>query len=268
MRRAEAPSPVDRLDAVRSLRFRSRRDRTGTHFVEGLRAVFSALDARVPVETLVYAETLAPPLAQQRVRRAKRCGIPVLRVSPEEFRSLSRTPHASGLGAVLRQHWSAIEEADAHAGLCWVAVSLVRTPGNLGTLLRTAEAAGAAGVIFLGDLTDPFDPLVVGASKGGIFRLRLVRTTEAAFAAWVAREDCRVIGTSPGATVAHTDIELDRPLVALFGEERRGLTARELALCASTVSIGMDGAADSLNIAVAAGVVLFDLRRRRGSGCR
>ena len=265
MRRPERPLRFDSAGAVRALRLRSNRDRTHRHFVEGLRSVFAALDAGMAVDTVVYCERLAPAIAQQRVRRAKREGIPVLRLTPEDFRSLSTAAHASGIGAVLRQHWSTLDGIELRAGTRWLATGLIRSPGNLGTMLRTAEAAGIDGVIFLGDESDPFDDRVVAASKGGIFRLRLVRTAHEEFATWAAGQGCRVVGTSPQAVADYTTISLDSPIVVIFGEERRGLSSRELELCTDTVGIHMSGRADSLNVAVAAGVVLFDLRRRSDS---
>jgi TrmH family RNA methyltransferase len=263
MRRPDGPHPRDELSRIRRLRLRSAREATGQYYVEGLRQVFRALDANLPVELLVYCETLAPTIAQQRVRIARREGARVLRVTPEQFRSVSIADRASGVGALLCQHWSSLRDADPAGGLCWIGVSVTRSPGNLGTLLRTAEAVGAAGVIVLESVTDPFDDRVVRASMGGIFGLRLVRAGHEEVAEWASRHGCNVVGTSPHGSVSYTEVPHRSPLVVLFGEERRGLTDRELRLCTHTATIPMVGRADSLNVGVAAGVVLFDLLRRR-----
>lgn len=173
----------DLLARIRRLRRRSARDGSGLHYAEGVRAVIQALASSIPVERLVYSEILCRnAAAQKQVRLSKRAGTNVFRVTPEEFRSVSTTVRASGIGAILRQHWTPLERADPREGLCWIAVSRLRSPGNLGTIVRTAEAVGAAGIIFLGDATDPFDPAVVRASMGGIFGLRLVQTTLHGFA--------------------------------------------------------------------------------------
>ena len=266
MPRPDGPRPGD-IGRIRELRLRPARDATGQYYVEGLRQVFCALDANLPLELLVYCETLAPTIAQRRVRLARRAGARVMRVSPEQFRSVSTTSRASGIGAVLGQHWSSMQDADPAGGLCWIGLGLTRSTGNLGTLLRTAEAVGVAGVIFLDRLTDPFDAQVVRASMGGIFGLRLVRATHAELAEWVSRHRGEVVGAAPRGDVSYTEIPLRSPLVVLFGEERRGLTEPELRLCTRIAAIPMTGRADSLNLGVAAGVVLFDLRRRaRGGG--
>jgi len=266
MPRPDGPRPDDDLHRIRELRERRARDATGHYFVEGLRQVFCALDANLPVEVLVYCETLAPAIVQRRVRLARRAGARVVRVSPEQFRGVSVAARASGIGAVLRQHWSSIRDADPAGGLCWIGLGLTRSHGNLGTLLRTAEAVGVAGVVFLDRLTDPFDAQVVRASMGGIFGLRLVRATHSELACWVSRHRGEVVGAAPRGDLSYTEIPLRSPLVVLFGEERRGLTVEELRLCTRTASIPMTGRADSLNLGVAAGVVLFDLRRRARDG--
>lgn len=101
------PDPQPLLDRIRRLRLRPDRDLAGLHFVEGLRPVMRALEADIPVETIIYSERLCwNPFVQKRVRLARKAGVPVTRLTPEEFRQVSLTPRASGLGAVLRQHWT------------------------------------------------------------------------------------------------------------------------------------------------------------------
>lgn len=227
----------------------------------------AALDAAVPVEALVYSERLCwSSYAQKRVRCAKRAGVPVARVTPEEFRLVSQTLRASGLGAVVRQHWTPLHGIDPRRGLCWVAMSRVRFAGNLGTVLRTAEAVGAGGAFFLGGAADPFDPDVVRATMGGLFRLQLVRTSIEKFQEWSDRHGCRVVGTSPAAGVLYTEVPMDPPLVLFFGEERHGMTPEEMNLCSHTARIPIVGQADSLNVGVAAGVLLYEVLRRQARG--
>jgi TrmH family RNA methyltransferase len=254
------------LDEISRLRLKRHRDLTRLHFVEGLRAVVHALEAGVPVETLVYSEILCwNPAVQKRVRLARRAGVPLARLTPEEFRRVSVTPRASGLGAILRQHWTPLDRIDPLKGLCWVAVSRIRFPGNLGTILRTAEAAGAGGALFLGQAADPFDPDVVRATMGGLFHLQLVRTSVEEFQDWSRRHGCRVVGTTPSASAVHTQVPVDAPLVVFFGEERQGMSPEELRICTHTARIPIVGRADSLNVGVAAGVMLYEVLRRRAT---
>ena len=249
------------LARIPRLKYRSVRDRLGLHTIEGIRAVLQALDASIPIDTIVYSEILCRnSRAQKQVRMAKRDGLRVARVTPMQFRWLSTTERASGLAAIVKTHWTPLSRADPRVGLCWIAVSRIRSAGNLGTIVRTAEATGAAGLILLGNDIDPFDPAVLRASMGGIFHLKLVRASLEAFKSWA--RGARIVGTSPAATTSYTEIPVDGPLVILLGEERHGLAPEELALCTDMARIPIVGRADSLNVGVAAGVVLYDVLRR------
>jgi TrmH family RNA methyltransferase len=252
------------LNRVRRLRSRQVRQSTGLHFVEGFRQFLQSADCLIPVDLVLYSEILAQnPAVQKTVRRLKREGTRVVRVSPQEFRSISETPHASGIGAILRQHWTPLDRLDPRRGLCWIALRWLRSPGNLGTLFRTAEAVGAAGAILIGDAADPFDPATVRASMGGVFHLELARASLGEFGGWCRRHGCTVLGTSPSAEAIYTRVPVGSPLVVMFGEERAGLTPAEEAVCTHRAKIPMVGAADSLNIGVAAGVMLYEVFRRR-----
>jgi RNA methyltransferase, TrmH family len=256
----------DALELVRALRARPERDRLGLHYAEGVRAVLHAVEAGIGVHTLVHSEVLLREAnARRLVRDLRRQGVRTASLTPEEFRGVSCAAHASGVGAVLRQHWTPLDRADPRAGLCWVALRRLRSPGNFGTILRTIEACGAAGVLLLGDSADPFDPAVVRASMAGVFHVRLVRTTFADFTAWARSRGCTVLGASPDGPCDYSEAPLARPLVVLIGEEREGLASHERAACTRTVRIPLAGCADSLNVAVAAGIMLYEVRRRLGA---
>ncbi len=251
------------LARARQLRSRAARGASALHYVEGFRAFLQLIDARIPIETIIYCEILAQnPVVQKQVRLLRRAGTLVTRVSPAQFRSVSCTERASGIGVIARQHWTPLDQANPARGLCWVAVSLLRSPGNLGTVIRTAEAVGVGGAVFLGDASDPFDPNVVRASMGGLFRLQLARASIDQFAAWSCRHGCTVIGTSPSGSVLYTEVPLNPPLVVLFGEERAGMSPAEKGVCTHMARVPITGHADSLNVGVAAGVTLYEVLRR------
>jgi TrmH family RNA methyltransferase len=172
------PDPRSTLDEIR----RSSRPRAPRcprrFFVEGVRNVVQAIENGYRIDTLVYSDQLLTvPIARRLVRDRRRSGIPTLRVSPEAFRQVSRTLRASGVGAVVAQRWSPLHGASPRAGLSWVVLEAVRSEGNLGTLIRTSEAVGGAGFILVGPRIDPFDPAVVRASMGALFRQAFIRTT-------------------------------------------------------------------------------------------
>jgi TrmH family RNA methyltransferase len=148
----------------------------------------------------------------------------------------------------------------------------VRSEGNLGSLIRTSEAISGAGFILVGPRIDPFAPAVVRASMGALFRQTLIRTNERSLRNWARRHRCRVIGASPDGSADLHRFDYPRPTILVLGEERRGLTPLQRDLCSDLVRIPMVGAADSLNLAVAGSLLLYEVYRarsvRRGNGMR
>jgi TrmH family RNA methyltransferase len=135
----------------------------------------------------------------------------------------------------------------------------VADPGNLGTILRTCDGAGAHGVILLDHSTDPYDPTAMRASMGAIFTQKLVKTDFDHFSAWIKAFSIAVIGTSGASEVDYHSFQYPKQFVLLMGSERQGLAENYLALCSQVISIPMLGYNDSLNLAVAAGVVLYEI---------
>lgn len=261
-----AESVRQALARVRSLSQRHVRHASGRFWIEGIRQFVQAADAGFEFEAVVYSRVLLKSsLAGMMVRRLAARGVRRVAVSPEEFRSVSTTDRASGVGAIARQRWSPLGAAAAQHGLCVLVVEDVRSAGNLGTILRTAEATGVGGVVFLSPRCDPYDPAAVRASMGGVFHLRLIRSEHARLRRWADAHGLRVVGLSPDAGRAWTQLPQDAARVALLvGEERRGLTGAGRAICHETVSLPMSGRADSLNVGVATGVMLYELVRRKG----
>ena len=243
-------------------RDRQYRDTHGLFFVEGVRNFVAAIDHGCTVDTLLYSERLlTSPLARKLVRRLKRASVPFARVSPEQFRTVSRAERASGVGAILRQHIRDLRHLMPGDHPCWVVLNQVRAPGNFGTLVRTSAAIGAAGFILLGGSIDPFDPAVVRASMGALFQQVLVRASTEQLRHWVQRHSLLVVGASPDGTVAYDHVRYSRPTVLVLGEERRGLSDDQRALCQQIVRIPMLADADSLNLAVAGSLLMYEVVR-------
>jgi TrmH family RNA methyltransferase len=254
------------LGWVRTLQqSRGARDREGRFWVEGVRQFVQASDAGYSFDTVVLSRVLLrSSLADMLARRLRRSpGVRTVRVTPEEFRRVSITERASGIGAVVRQRWRPLEQAKGMCGSCWLIVEDLRSAGNLGTILRTAEATGVGGVIFLSGGVDPFDPVVVRASMGGLFHLQLVRSTAAEVRGWAKREGVRLVGLSPRAERLWTEVEGSGPVGLVVGGEREGLSRCVMEMCDERVRLPMVGRADSLNVAVAAGVMMYEVVRRK-----
>ncbi|MEM8642370.1 MAG: RNA methyltransferase [Cyanobacteria bacterium P01_G01_bin.54] len=253
------------LDRVKRLQTnRHYRDSQRQFFIEGIRNFIQAIDRQWAIVTLLYSEKLLTvPPARQRLRQARRAGIPTVSLTPEQFRQISTTERASGIGVILEQQWSALSTVSPQSGLCWLVLEKVRSPGNFGSLIRTAEAVGAAGFILLGQSIDPFNPSVVRASMSSLLKQRFVRTRPPDLRRWIDQHHLQGIGASPeGEWELHHAPYPASPLLFL-GEERKGLTANQRQLCDRLVRIPMVGETDSLNLAVAGSLMLYEVLRAR-----
>ncbi|MDB5462365.1 MAG: methyltransferase, partial [Phenylobacterium sp.] len=158
---------------------------------------------------------------------------------------------------VFEQTFAPIEDLDGARADCWVALQAVRDPGNLGTIVRTADAAGCGGVILVGECCDPYSVEAVRATMGSIFAVPLTRATEAEFAAWRNRWPGSVVGTLLSADCDYRQADYGKPTLILMGNEQQGLPPDMAALCDVNVKIPMRGRADSLNLSVAAGIMIY-----------
>jgi TrmH family RNA methyltransferase len=263
----------ERIRAIRKLQDRKTRQESGLFTIEGLRIVAEALEqakaGRVKVETLVVApELLKSAFGRDLVAEQASSGVPILEVSGEVFERISLKEGPQGLVAVVRQRWLPLQEArlevdQALASNTWVALDAIADPGNLGTILRTHDAVRGKGVILLDQSTDPFDPSAVRGSMGAVFTQSLVRASFDEFAAWKRRCGYPLIGTSDKATVDYHNHSYPPSFVLLMGSERQGLQQHHLALCDEVVRIPMLGKSDSLNLAVATAIVLYEILNQR-----
>lgn len=249
-----------RIKHVRSLHHRQERERSGLFFTEGIRQIAEAVQLDAPVEQIIYApDLLKSKFALDIVQQQQAQGISCLAVTAEVFKSLSVKEGPQGIGAVLRQRWEALDQLRMGNELCWIALDAAQDPGNIGTILRTSDAVGSAGVILLGHSADPYDSNAVRASMGAIFSQRLIRASFDDFTRWKKQQHVSVVGTSGAATTDYRHAYYARPLVLLMGSEREGLSPEQQTICDLIVSIPMVGRSDSLNLAVATGIVLYEI---------
>ena len=276
-----------RIKAIRALSQRKRRQETGLFFAEGIRLAGEAVQTEADVETLVVApDLLRSDFGRDTVRRAREEGVEILEVGADVFRSLSGKDGPSGIGVVARQRWTALDDAGvrlegsdastdeagadgaspndatAAATLGWVVLEDVGSPGNLGSILRTCDATGATGVILLGATTDPYDPEAVRGSMGAVFSQQIVRSSLEALIQWKRQINIPMIGTSDAAPADFRTATYAPPLLLFLGSEQHGLSREVMDACDTVVRIPMAGRADSLNLAVAAGVMLYEVLRR------
>jgi len=262
-----------RIKAIRALSQRKKRQETGLFFAEGIRLAGEAVQTGADIETLVVApELLRSDFGRDVVDRAVADGVEILRVSVDVFQTLSMKDGPQGIGVVVRQRWAALDEIsvdDSTPGkaLGWVVLEEVGSPGNLGSILRTCDAVGAAGIILLGDTADPHDPEAVRGSMGAVFSKQVVRTSLEGLVRWKGHSKMQMIGTSDTAPVDYRTAEYEPPVLLCLGGEQHGLSDELMDTCDIVVRIPMAGRADSLNLAVATGVMLYEVfGRARGRG--
>lgn len=226
--------------------------------------VAEALQLSAPVEVLIAApDLLVSDFGRSLLDQAQEKGITTLEVSDEVFASLSVKEGPQGLAALVHEQWTSLDQSQPAPGDIWVALDTVADPGNLGTILRTGDAAGARGVILLDQSTDPYDPTALRASMGAVFAQQLIRATHSEFAGWQRRGGYIVVGTSDAAAVDYHHARYPNPVILLMGSERQGLSEGLLAMCSQVVRIPMAGRSDSLNLAVATGIVLYEVINQR-----
>ncbi len=249
-----------KIKEIRKLKDKKFRTETGLFFLEGIRIVIEALGTTDSVAELIVApDLLDNPKAIEEVSNASKKGIPILEVSKEVFESISGKDGPQGLAAVARQKWLDANDITVLSQGVWIALYQVADPGNLGTILRTLDGMSGKGVILLDHCTDPFDPSAIRASMGTIFSKKLVKLTVNEFVSWIKKSRVKTIGTSDTAKMDFRACAYQPNMVLLMGSEREGLPQELTEICDSMVSIPMMGSADSLNLAVASSIVLYQI---------
>lgn len=244
-----------KIKRIRKLLTRKERDQSGLFLIEGIRLVTEAVQTGATIETII----VAPELLSSEIAHEMVSGYDYLEVSPHVFESIASKDNPQGIAAVVHQHHTHLDDIVHEGELCWVALDAVQNPGNLGTILRTNDAVGAAGVILLGNCTDPYHPTAMRGSMGAIFSQRIATASYQAFIAWKQRSPYKVVGTISQEAQHYRQLDYSSPLVLLMGSEREGLPASLLAICDYRAHIPMVGRSDSLNLAVATGVMLYEI---------
>ncbi len=257
-----------RFKALRSLRLRKYRQREGLFLIEGIRFVEEALTTGAPVDTLVYApDLLVSERAQALVDRLDPARRLVL--SSGLFRSLSQRDDPQGIAATVRFQDPALSEIPLSDDLLVIVAYQLRDPGNLGAIVRTADAAGATAVVIVEPSVDLHDPQAVRATMASLFALPIVRLADTALLSrWF--DDVRagglplqVVASSARAAQLHYEADYRRPLALLVGSERQGLPQPVRDSADLQVRLPMAGRATSLNVAAATAALVYEIVRQR-----
>ena len=254
-----------KLKQVRALRQRKHRDTSQLYVVEGIYHVGEAVASGAPVEYLCYApERLTSRFARELIEQQSAGGLVCYPLSVEAFASIADKDNPQGILAVVRQRRTPLEELTP-ADFPWgVALVAPQDPGNVGAIMRTIDAVGASGLLLLEGGADPFHPSAVRASMGALFWRPLVTASFAEFAAWAKAHGYHVYGTSAHADADYRAISYAQPAILLLGSEQRGLLPEQMAACEQVARLPMRGRVSSLNLAVAAGLMLYAMMEKWG----
>jgi TrmH family RNA methyltransferase len=241
---------------------RKERHASGLFLAEGMKIAAEALAlGRVPSLLMFGPEVRDHPVLRTLVIATYEAGGDVVEAPREILQKVSRRDNPQTVLAVFPQAFAPLHALQPSGAPCWVALEQVRDPGNLGTIIRTADAAGCGGVILIGDCCDPYSVEAVRATMGSVFAVPLFKTSEADFLAWRALWPGVVVGTLLTADKDHREAVYSPPSLILLGNEQHGLTPALAAACDFSVKIPMRGRADSLNLSVAAGIMIYSAAR-------
>ncbi|MQB22048.1 RNA methyltransferase [Agrobacterium tumefaciens] len=248
---------------IKNLTQKKGREESGTFMAEGLKLVIDALELGWTIRTLVYAKAAkGKPLVEQAAVKTVASGGLVLEVSEKVISSITRRDNPQMVVGIFDQKWKPLRDIRPAAGETYVALDRVRDPGNLGTIIRTADAAGASGVILVGDCTDPFSLETVRATMGSVFAMPVARASVDEFLSWRKSAGVSVVATHLAGSVDYRTIDYKkRPVVLLMGNEQSGLPPELASQADQLARIPQQGRADSLNLAIASAVMLFEARR-------
>ena len=241
------------IKKVRALRQRKARAETGWFIVEGLHHVGEAIEAGWEIDSILYSpDVLTSDFARDLISKNES---EVQQVSAQVMESIADKENPQGILAVVHQKSTRLE--DLKSLRFGAAVVSPQDPGNVGTILRTLDAVGADALFLLDGGVDPYHPTSVRASMGTIFWKPIVQTSFDEFIEWSRRGGFQRIATSAHAKQNYQELKPSTPWILVLGSEQKGLSVEQIKVCDASVSLPMRGRASSLNLAVAAGILLY-----------
>jgi RNA methyltransferase, TrmH family len=261
-----------RVKEAVKLRDRKGREQQGRILIEGVREIGRALEAGVEFTEAFVCEPLCSdgPAAELLAALRQRKTIFLLSVSEQVMVKLSFGERKEGIIAIGRPPQKSLDDLAAAKGVkrenavpLFAVVEGVEKPGNLGAILRTADAAGVSGLIVADGGTDLFNPNAIRASLGAIFTVPICAATSAEALAWLRRQKLRIFATRVEAALAYSDADFAAPVAIVLGSEARGLSPLWTANDITPISLPMLGSVDSLNLSATAAVLFYEALRQR-----
>lgn len=266
-RSANAPKPItsltnDRVKAIRALEMRKVRKETGLFVAEGAALLVTARDNGFLPETIVYqAGSIESGIGRGLVTWALKEGAEVLEVSDAVLAKLSSKDNPQTMLGVFRQRFAVPPKPAAQAETqTWLALEEVRDPGNLGTIIRTCDATGVSGVMLAGNCCDPYSLEAIRATMGSIFAVPLVKLERGALLDIMRAWPGDVVATDLEAHEDFRSVAYRGPQLVVMGSEGPGLSQEAAQAATRRVKIPMSGRLDSLNLAIATALTLYQIR--------
>ncbi|MFC7490334.1 MULTISPECIES: RNA methyltransferase [unclassified Knoellia] len=264
----EITSPANpRLKQLVALRRRRARDEASVTVVEGFEELGLALDAGVRPRALFYSPELMLDADEQLrvVDDLRASGVEVVRVSRPAFEKVAYREGPDGFMALVPAVRAGLGELDLPPTPLLLVCEGLEKPGNLGAMLRTADAAGVDAVIAVDPVTDWGNPNVIRGSKGTVFSVPVASATLGETLAWLRQRGIRIVATTPDTELLHTDADLTGGVAIAVGTEKFGLTDEALRAADLRVRVPMHGQVNSLNASAAAAIVVYEALRQRRS---
>ena len=248
-----------KIKFTRKLRNKKIRDANNLFYIEGPRIISEALSANWKFKQVFFSKPLINDgFGTDLLEKLNKMNIECLEVDKDVFEYFSIKDGPKGLAAILCQKTSELSELNNQSGL-WVGLDRTQDPGNLGSILRTLDSVGGTGLILIDQCTDPFDISAIRASMGAIFSQKIIKTNSETFINYIKENHIQVIGTSDRATQDYQEVNYSTNMVLLMGSEREGLSEPLFSVCDKLVRIPTVGKSDSLNLAIATSICLYEV---------
>ncbi len=261
-------SPANpRLKSLVALRRRRAREESGATLIEGYEELALALEAGVVPRTLYWCPELMldPAIQTGVVDEVSAAGSETIRLGRAAFEKAAYREGPDGFLAVVDAVARSASELSLGPDALALVCQGVEKPGNLGAMLRTADAAGVEAVVAADPVTDWGNPNLVRASKGTVFSVPVATSSTDETLRWLAANEVALVATTPDTDLDYTDVDYSGRIAVAVGAEKHGLTDDVLAAAAYRVRIPMAGKANSLNVATSAAIVIYEAVRQRRS---
>jgi TrmH family RNA methyltransferase len=260
MKKTITSTANEEIKFIRKLQSKKFRDECGLFLTEGIRPVLEAAEQKAGIQRIIYCPAiLKSTVAKSFIEGNEDNKFLIIEVDEKVFLSIASKEGPQGIAAVIRQKWFCLDEILKEKIGIWVGLDSVQDPGNLGSILRTLNAIGGKGLFLLDHTTDAYHPTAVRASMGAIFTQKLIKVQKEEFIQWKRINDVRLFGTDCNNGIDYQKVKYPERMILLMGSEQKGLDPQLAERCDELITIPMRGTVDSLNLANATSIILYEV---------